>query len=77
MKMVLTKIFEEVVDPAIQSVIRGLSTKVFSTMPPVDILTNLQQLYGRPSNQELDVALLRLNDPMDRMQPVEVMLRGI
>ena len=77
MKMVLTNIYEEVVDPNFHSVIRGLSTKGFVTTPPVDILENLQYLYGKPIFQELDATLLRLNDPMNRMKPVEVMLRVI
>ena len=68
---------EEVVDPAFHSGSRGLPTKRFGTTPPVDIMANLQRLYGKPSYQELDSALLHLNNQMNRMQPVEVMLRGI
>ena len=75
--MVLTNIFEEVVDPDFHSVSRGLSTKGFGTTSPVDILENLQFLYGKPIYQELDTTLLRLNYPMNIMQTVEVMLRGI
>ena len=63
--------------PAFHSGRRGLATKGFGTTPPVDILANLQCLYGRPRYQELDDALLRLNEPMDQMQPIKVMLRGI
>ena len=62
--------FEEVVDPTFHSGRRGLSTNGFVTTPPVDILYNLQRLYGKPIYQELDAALLRLNEPMNRMQPV-------
>ena len=65
-KMVLMNFFEEVVDPASHFGSRGLSTKVLGTMPPVDTLSNLQRLYG-----------IHLNEPMNRMQPVEVMIRGI
>ena len=75
--MVLTNIFEEVVDPDFQYVSRGLATKGFGTTPPVDVLENLQYLYRKPIYQELDVALLRLKNSMNRMQTVEVMLRGI
>ena len=46
--MVLTDIFEEVVDPAFQSVSCGLDTKGFSNTPPVNIIANLQRLYGKP-----------------------------
>ena len=38
------------------------------------ILKRLKRFYGTPSLQELDQALLRLHKPMDRNQPVEVML---
>ena len=65
LKMVLTKIFEEVIDPAFHSGSRRLSTKGFGTTPPVNILANLQHLYGKPSYQELDAALLCLNKPMN------------
>ena len=75
--MVLKKIFEEVVDHELQSGSRGLATKGFGTTPPVDILENLQRLYGKPIYQELDTSLLRLNDSVNRMQPVEVMPRRI
>ena len=69
--------FEEVIDPAFHSGSRGLSTKGFGTTPPVNILANLQHLYGKPSYQELDAALLCLNEPMNIIKPAEVMLRGI
>ena len=49
--MVLEKKIEEVIDPALHSVIRGLATIGPGTMPPVDILANLQRLYGKPSYQ--------------------------
>ena len=75
--MVLANIFEDVVDPAFHSGSRGLTTKRFGNMPPVDIMANLQRLYGKPSYQELDAALIRLNKTMNIMQPVEVILRLI
>ena len=75
--MVLTNIFKEVVDPDFHYVSRGLATKGFGTTPPVDILANPQYLYGKPIYQYLDAASLRLNDLTNRMQTVEVMLRGI
>ena len=70
MEMVLPKTFEEVVDPPFHSGSRGLSTKGFGATLPVDIMANLQRLYGKPIYQELDAALLRLNKPMNVMQPV-------
>ena len=75
--MVLTKMFEEVVNPAFQSSSRGLASKGFCTTPPVDILANIQRIYGKPINQELDSALLHLNKPMNQMKSIEVMIRGI
>ena len=75
-KMVLTKVSEEVVDPAFHSSIRVLATKGFGTTTLVDTLSNIQRLYGKLRYQDIDAALLSLNKPMNRMQPVEVMLRG-
>ena len=71
------EIFEEVVNPTFHSGSRGLATKVFGTTPPVDILANLQSLYGKQSYQELNAVLLSLNEPINIMQPVEFMIRGI
>ena len=73
--MVMTEISKEVVNPAFHFGRRGLTTKGFVTTPPVDILENIQRLYVKPSYQELNAALLSLNEPMNRIQPVEVMLR--
>ena len=72
--MVLTKLFKEVVDPALHSRICGLAAKGFGTTTPVNIITNLQRLYGRLRYQELDAALLCLNETMKLIQWVEVML---
>ena len=69
--------FEDVIDPAFHSGSRGLATRGFGTTSPVDILSNLHHLYGNPSYQELDAALLRLNEPMNMIQPVEFMLCSI
>ena len=75
--MVLTNMLKEVVDPAFHYGIRGLANKGFGTTPPVDILANLQHLYGKSSYQELDAALLRLNQLMNQMQMVKVVIRVI
>ena len=74
--MVLKKMFEDFIDPALHSGSRGLVTKVFGTTPPVDIIENIQHLYGKLSYQELDAALIHLNKTMQRMELVKVMLRG-
>ena len=47
MKMVLTKMFEEVVEPTFHYNSRGMSNKGSSTTPPVDTLENIQRLYGK------------------------------
>ena len=73
--MVITEMFEKVVEPELHSGSRGLATKGFGTTPPVDILANLQHLYGKPRYQELDAALLRLKEAINIMRPVEVILR--
>ena len=75
--MVLMKIFEYVIDPAVQSGSRILSTKGYVTTPLVNILDNIQRLYGKPIYQELDAALLHINKMTNQMQLVKVMLRRI
>ena len=75
--MVLTNVFEEFIDPALHSGSQVLATRGFGKSPPVDILANLQRLYVKLSYQELDAALLSLNETMNQLQPVKVMLCGI
>ena len=69
--------FKEFIDPTFHSGSRGLDTKGFNTTPPVNILENLQCLYGKPSYQDLNAALLCLNYSMNQIQPVKVLLIGI
>ena len=76
----LRLLFERIIDQAYHSGgtgTGGLARRGFGNDEPPDILARLQRLYGKPSLQELDQALMRLNDPMDRNQPVEVMLRAM
>ena len=40
-------------------------------------MANLQRIYGKPSYQDINTALLRLKDLMNIMKPVELMLKGI
>ena len=75
--MVLTKTFEDVIDSAFHTEICGLETRVFGSTKPYDILAHIHSLYGKPSFMELEGALLRLNEPMNRSHPIEVMLQGI
>ena len=76
----LRLLFERIIDQAYHSGGTGtgdLARRGFGNDEPPDILARLYRLYGKPSLQELDQALMRLNDPMDRNQPVEVMLRAM
>ena len=75
--MVLTKTFEDVIDPAFHTGSRGLATRGFRNTKPYNVLDHIHSLYGKPSLTELEGALLRLNEPMNRSHPIEVMLRGI
>jgi hypothetical protein len=49
----------------------------FSNGQPRDILKRLMALYGKPTDHELEGALKRLLDPMERNSPIEVMLQDI
>ena len=75
--MVLTKTFEDVIDPAFHTGIRVLATRGFGNTKPYDVLAHMHSIYKKPSLTELDGALLRLNEPMNRNHPIEVMLQGI
>ena len=71
----LRDLFERIIDPAYHSA--NMGRKGFGTAEPPTILFRLQREYGKPSLHEIDEALRRLNDPMDRDQPIEVMLRAV
>ena len=75
--MVLTKTFEDVIDPDFHTGSRGLATRGFGNTKPYGILAHMHLLYEKPSLTELEGALLRLNEHMNRSHPIEVMLRGI
>ena len=75
--MVLTKTFKDVIDPAFHTGSRGLATRGLENLKPYDVLAHIHSLYGKPSLTELEGALLRLNKPMNRSHPIEVMLQGI
>ena len=75
--MVLTKTLEDVIDPAFHTGIRGLATRGLGNTKPYDVLSHIHSLYGKPSLTELEGALLRLNKPMNQINPIEVMLQGI
>ena len=55
----------------------GMARWEFINEKPPAILEHLKILYGTPSLQEPAQALLRLHNPMDYNQQVEVMLRHI
>ena len=62
--MVLTKKFDDVIDPTFHTGSRGLATRGFGNTKPYNILAHIHSLYGKPSLTELEGALLRLNKPM-------------
>ena len=73
----LTRILEVTIDVAYHAGNTAMADKGFGKYTPVEVLQHLQQRYGLPSYGEIDQAMARLQEPMDRMQPIEVMLRQI
>ena len=71
----LKTIFERIINPAYHSV--GMGCTGFGTDEAPAILQRLQTLYGKPSLGELEADLLRLHDPMERNQPVELMIQDM
>ena len=51
-----------------------MARQLFGNNEPPAILKRLERLYGTPRLQELEQALLCLDKPMDRNQPVDMML---
>ena len=72
--MVLTKTFKDVIDPTFHKGSRGLATRGFENTKLYNVLAHMHSLYGKPRLTELEGALLRLNEPMNRSHPIEVML---
>ena len=48
----------------------------FGPLMAPQIITRMQLNYGKPRIEEIKKALLRLNEPMDRNMPIEVMLQS-
>jgi hypothetical protein len=71
----LKEMLERTIEEAYHSATMG--RRGFGNDDPPAIVARLQRLYGKPSLQEIDTALARLLAPMDRNQPIEVMLREI
>ena len=69
-QMALKTMFKRIINTAYHLV--GMGRTGFGTDKSPSILKQLHTLCGKPSLGELDAALLRLHDPMDRNQPVEV-----
>ena len=68
-------LLERVIDPAYH--LAQMFRHSFGNDEPPTILKRLKHLYGQPSLVELNTALLHPNNPIDRNQPVEVMLLAI
>ena len=78
MRTALRQIFEIAIDPEYHSGVitnTGMARQVFDNNKTTTILERLKILYGTPSLQELNQALIRLQNSMDCNQPLEVMLR--
>jgi hypothetical protein len=77
-KTALKKMFERVIDSSFHtSGNAALMSTGFGTMTPPEIMARLRRLYGKATIHELERQLLILQQPMDRNNPVEMMLRGI
>ena len=77
-KTALKLMFERVIDASFHtSGNAALMATGFGTMTPPEIMTRMRRLYGKATIQELERQLLILQQPMDRNNPVEVMLRAI
>jgi hypothetical protein len=70
----LITILEDAFDIAFHSGGTALAERSFGAATPPEILARFRQNYGRPRYQEIKAELLRLNQPIDRMHPIEVML---
>ena len=67
----------DVIEPAFHTGSRGLAARGFGNTKPYDILAHMHLLCVKPSLTELEGALLRLNEPMNRSHTIEVMLQGM
>eukprot|EP00978_Attheya_sp_CCMP212_P035223 scaffold151845_cov22-Attheya_sp.AAC.1 len=77
-KTALKTMFERVVEASFHtSGNAALMSTGFGTMTPPEIMTRMRRLYGKATIQELEKQLLILQQPMDRNNPVEVMLRSM
>eukprot|EP00978_Attheya_sp_CCMP212_P035525 scaffold155026_cov54-Attheya_sp.AAC.3 len=79
-KTALKKMFERVIDSSFHTSGNAalMATGFGTTMTPPDIMNRMRWLYGNKATiQELERQLLILQHPMDRNNPVEMMLRGI
>ena len=69
--------FKDVIDPAFHIGSCGLATRGLGNTELYNVLAHIHLLYGKPSLTELEGALLRLNEPINRSHPIDVMLQGI
>eukprot|EP00978_Attheya_sp_CCMP212_P027416 scaffold91780_cov26-Attheya_sp.AAC.1 len=77
-KTALKTMFERVIEASFHtSGNAALMSTGFGTMTPPEIMTRMRRFYGKATIQELEKQLLILQQPMDRNNPVEVMLRSI
>ena len=78
LNMALKATFERVIDKAYHTTGNtGIMGEGFGQIRPYEILKKMQELYGRPTIQEIEGKLQQLATPMDRNLPVEVMIKDI
>ena len=65
------------IDDAYHSGDAGLGDAGFGALDPPVIIGLLQRLYWKPSDQYIKENLEQLNKPMDRSQPIKVMLHKL
>ncbi len=73
----LIQIFVDCIDEAYHSGTTALGQKGYGNLSAREIIFRLFHLYGRPTLSEIKAANRRLAEPMDRMAPIEVMLRSV
>ena len=77
MKSVLVCVFLEAIPKTYHLGATMMGQKGFGNIVPREILFRLVHLYGKPTLAEVQHCLARLAAPMDRLAPIEVMLRDV
>ena len=73
----LIQILEATTDIAYHAGNTAMAGLGFRKQTPAEVLQQLQKQYGQLSYTKIDQAMTRLQESMDRVQPIKVMLRQI